>query len=329
MALPATPQLIMRVSAAAVYFFDYLMTVPSEYRMYKRQKKMTNPSAACVLFILSRYVTLVSIAMATAFFFGTHWTTHTCVPAIGGALRALSASIVSIIFMWRTWAIYHKSRPILYFLMVVFIPTTVFTWGFVFNQVPLVKAGSCGGLAGPGVFGAKWPFALANIVFDATCVGLSTFRLVVNLNDGSSQISSILLVDGLAYFFASVALQVLNFIFLVSSDPTKQNTMITFTNAVTGLLSQRIITSLSQRIVSYASASNESYAARNTSLSRWMDGAGGRRRGPGISTGGTGTGMEMNVAISVTKNTVTDADVGYGDHDAEMSDIDVKRGGPV
>lgn len=28
----------------------------------------------------------------------------------GGALRALSASIVSIIFLWRTYAIWHKSR---------------------------------------------------------------------------------------------------------------------------------------------------------------------------------------------------------------------------
>ncbi|KAJ7739397.1 hypothetical protein B0H16DRAFT_1891093 [Mycena metata] len=178
--------------------------------------------------------------MATAFFFGTTWTEKTCVPAVGGALRALSASIVSLIFMWRAWAIWHKRRRILYLLMIAFIPTTVFTWGFVFNQVPEVKNGSCGGLAGTGVFVAKWPFALANIVFDAVCVGLSTYRLALNLKDGSSQISSILLVDGLGYFFTSVALQVLNLIFLLSPDPAKQSTMITFTNAITGLLSQRI-----------------------------------------------------------------------------------------
>ncbi|KAJ6530230.1 hypothetical protein B0H19DRAFT_1192545 [Mycena capillaripes] len=315
MVLSATPQLIMRASAASIYFFDYVITLPSEYRIYMRQKKIWNPSAACILFVLSRYITLISIAMATAFFFGTNWTEKTCVPAVGGALRALSASIVSIIFMWRTWAIWHKSRPILYFLMVVFIPTTVFTWGFVFNQVPEVKAGSCGGLAGSGVFGAKWPFALANMVFDALCVGLSTYRLAINLRDGSSQVSSILLVDGLGYFFISVALQVLNLVFLLSPDPAKQSTMITFTNAVTGLLSQRIITSLSQRVVN-ASSTNETSRTRDKSLSRtrWIQGI----QRPGLSAttkNGIELGHVMSVSVSVTQDRVTDgdADISYGE----------------
>ncbi|KAJ7328717.1 hypothetical protein DFH08DRAFT_967131 [Mycena albidolilacea] len=316
MVLVATPQLTMRVAAAAIYFFDYLMTLPSEYRIYKRQKKLWNPSAACILFVLCRYITLVSIIMATAFFFGTNWTAQTCVPAVGGALRALSASIVSIIFLWRTYAIWHKSRPVLYFLMVSFIPTTIFTWGFVFNQVPEVgSSGSCGGLAGTGVFGVKWPFALANMLFDALCVGMSTYRLAHNLKNGSSQISSILLVDGLGYFLVSIALQVLNLIFLLSPDPAKQSTMITFTNAITGLLSQRIITALSQRIVN-APSTNDTSRTRDRSLSRsrWTNGI-----RPGL-TGTTKNGIElghvMSVSVSVTQDQVTDADLSYGE-DAE------------
>ncbi|KAJ6483147.1 hypothetical protein C8R45DRAFT_1148877 [Mycena sanguinolenta] len=309
MTLVATPQLGMRVAAASIYFFDYLMTLPSEYRIYKRQKKIWNPSMACILFVLSRYITLVSIVMATAFFFGTNWTEKTCMPAVGGALRALSASIVSVIFMWRTWAIWHKKRPVLYFLMFSFIPTTVFTWGFVFNQVPEVTNGSCGGLASTGVFGAKWPFALANMLFDALCVGMSTYRLALNIKNGSSEISSILLVDGLGYFFTSIALQVLNLIFLLSSDPAKQSTMITFTNAITGLLSQRIITSLSQRIVS-APSTNENSQSRDRSLSRsrWTNDI-LHRRGPigATRTGGIELGHVMSVSVAVTHVTSSDA----------------------
>ncbi|KAF7333418.1 hypothetical protein MVEN_02357600 [Mycena venus] len=332
MTLVATPQLAMRVSAASIYFFDYLMTLPSEYRIYKRQKKIWNPSAACILFVLCRYVTLVSIIMATAFFFGTNWTEKTCVPAVGGALRALSASIVSIIFMWRTWAIWHKRRPVLYFLMFAFIPTTVFTWGFVFNQVPEVKNGSCGGLASTGVFGVKWPFALANMLFDALCVGMSTYRLALNIKNGSSQISSILLVDGLGYFFTSIALQVLNLIFLLSPDPAKQSTMITFTNAITGLLSQRIITSLSQRIVN-APSTNETSRTRDRSLSRsrWTNGI-LHRPGPTGATknGGIELGHVMSVSVSVTQDQVTDADASYTE-DADLGKYagSMKGGAPV
>ncbi|KAJ7736453.1 hypothetical protein B0H16DRAFT_1891941 [Mycena metata] len=329
MVLLATPQLIMRASAASIYFFDYMMTLPSEYRIYKRQKKIWNPSAACILFVLSRYVTLVSIVMATAFFFGTTWTEKTCVPAVGGALRALSASIVSLIFMWRAWAIWHKRRRILYLLMIAFIPTTVFTWGFVFNQVPEVKNGSCGGLAGTGVFGAKWPFALANIVFDAVCVGLSTYRLALNLKDGSSQISSILLVDGLGYFFTSVALQVLNLIFLLSPDPAKQSTMITFTNAITGLLSQRIITSLSQRVIN-TTLTNEVSQTRDRALSRsrWTNGL----RRPG-QTSGTKNGIElgnvMTVSVQVTRDQVADTQNSYEDTDSNKYGASMKENAAV
>ncbi|KAJ7731038.1 hypothetical protein B0H16DRAFT_1759272 [Mycena metata] len=325
MVLLATPQLIMRASAASIYFFDYMMTLPSEYRIYKRQKKIWNPSAACILFVLSRYVTLVSIVMATAFFFGTTWTEKTCVPAVGGALRALSASIVSLIFMWRAWAIWHKRQRILYFLMIALLPTTVFTWGFVFNQVPEVKNGSCGGLAGPGVFGAKWPFALANIVFDAVCVGLSTYKLALNLKNGSSQISSILLVDGLGYFFTSVALQVLNLIFLLSSDPAKQSTMITFTNAITGLLSQRIITSLSQRVVDTTSMNEVSQPRdRSLSRSRWMNGL----RWPG-QTPATKNGIElgnvMSVSVQVMRGQVADTRNSYEGTDSNKYAASMKE----
>ncbi|KAJ7020844.1 hypothetical protein C8F04DRAFT_1403327 [Mycena alexandri] len=329
MVLLATPQLIMRASAASIYFFDYMMTLPSEYRIYKRQKKIWNPSAACILFILSRYVTLVSIVMATAFFFGTTWTEKTCVPAVGGALRALSATIVSLIFMWRAWAIWHKRRRILYFLMIAFIPTTVFTWGFVFNQVPEVKNGSCGGLAGTGVFGAKWPFALANIVFDAVCVGLSTYRLALNLKDGSSQISSILLVDGLGYFFTSVALQVLNLIFLLSPDPAKQSTMITFTNAITGLLSQRIITSLSQRVIN-ATSTNEVSQTRDRSLSRsrWTNAL--RRPGQTPATkNGIELGNVMTVSVQVTRAHVADTENSYEDTDSNRYAASMKESAAV
>jgi hypothetical protein len=64
-------------------------------------------------------------------------------------------------YSYSRGALANLLKPVLYFLMIAFIPTTVFTWGFVFNQVPEVGGGgSCGGLAGKGVFGAKWPFAL-------------------------------------------------------------------------------------------------------------------------------------------------------------------------
>lgn len=121
-------------------------------------------------------------------------------------------------------------------------------------------------------------------------------------------------------------------------DPAKQSTMITFTNAITGLLSQRIsrcspsldgkmlkrscshylVTSLSQRIVN-APSTNETSRTRDRSLSRsrWTN----VLQRPGL-TGQTKSGIElghvmaMSVSVSVTQDQVTDPAYGE-DADAD------------
>lgn len=44
------------------------------------------------------------------------------------------------------------------------VPTTVFTYGYLFRHVAFYRDAFCSGVSGDGVFGVKWPFALANLV---------------------------------------------------------------------------------------------------------------------------------------------------------------------
>ncbi|KAJ7500896.1 hypothetical protein B0H11DRAFT_1994886 [Mycena galericulata] len=299
MSFVATPQLIMRAAAASIYFFDYVMTLPSEYQVYQRQRQFWKPSPACILSVLVRYATLIAIVMATAFFFGTHWTEKTCVPAVGGALRAFSASIVSLIFLWRTWAIWHKSRAILYFLMVALIPTTVFKCTGVFGA----KQTSCVSL-----ILNKHPVPMAAPVFDALSCGLSTYRLILNLRNGTS---------GLGDFFISVGLQVLNLIFLLSPNAAKQNTMITFTNAITGLLAQRVAQDTSRT------------RDRSLSLLRWANAL----LRPGLSATGfaKSDSIELSqvMSVQVRQEKITDADAYPDDAESAAAYSNMKGGSKV
>lgn len=56
------------------------------------------------------------------------------------------------------------SQRILILMSVALLPATVFTYGYLFEQVPLFKNGTCSGVSGDTIFGLKWPFALANLV---------------------------------------------------------------------------------------------------------------------------------------------------------------------
>lgn len=56
-------------------------------------------------------------------------------------------------------------------MAIALVPTTVFTYGYLFRQVPFFKNGTCSGVSGSGIFGLKWPFALANLVRPSCVVG--------------------------------------------------------------------------------------------------------------------------------------------------------------
>lgn len=102
-------------------------------------------------------------------------------PLSVGAFRALLSTVTNLVLMWRTWAIWGRNRVrlgfsspvrtqltlfqhVLYMMLVVLIPTTVFSYGFLFDQRPITRNGACTAVSGKTVFGQKWTFALANMV---------------------------------------------------------------------------------------------------------------------------------------------------------------------
>ncbi|KAJ6622820.1 hypothetical protein B0H10DRAFT_1787607, partial [Mycena sp. CBHHK59/15] len=270
-------QAAVRITSLSILVYDFLVTIPSEIRLYKRQKSLYKPSLPCILFLITRYVGLFYISWVSYVFFGRGWTDSSCgrVSPVGALLRGFVSSISAAVFIWRTWAIWGKNRYIWMSMTIVLIPVTVFSYAPGLMQVPVVVNGGCTGVSsGHGPLSYKWTFALANLIFDTLACILGSIPLIKNVCQGTGQVSSILLTDGLGYFVIAVVAQTLNLFFLLNTDKSKQGTMLTLQTVVTVILAQRIITSLSERTSSVQSSQHDSHSLsgarnRSRSLSTW------------------------------------------------------------
>ncbi|KAJ7076723.1 hypothetical protein B0H15DRAFT_805457 [Mycena belliarum] len=277
-----TPQAAMRITSLSVLVYDFLITIPSEIRLYKRQPSPLRPSLACVFFALARYVGMFYICWVSFVFFGTGWTDTSCarVAPIGAFLRGFVSSISAAVFIWRTWAIWGKNHYIWMGMLVALVPVSVFSYGPGLVQVPVVVNGGCTAVSSSGgALSHKWTFALVNLLFDTLACVLGSIPLIRNVRQGAS---------GLGYFVIAVVTQTLNLVFLLSSDKSKQGTMLTLQTVITTILAQRIITSLSERTASVHGSQHES---RSHSGTRGTKSHG--RRAPPVplraSAPGTGT----------------------------------------
>ncbi|KAJ7094500.1 hypothetical protein B0H15DRAFT_946913 [Mycena belliarum] len=297
-AFPGTPQAALRITSLSVLIYDFLITIPSEVRLYKRQASVLRPSLACIFFVLARYIGLLYICWVSFVFFGKDWTDTACarVAPVGAVLRGFVSSISAAVFIWRTWAIWGKNRYIWMGMTIVLIPVTVFSYAPGLIQIPVVVNGGCTAVSrSGGVLSHKWTFALVNLIFDTLACTLGSIPLIRNVHQGASRVSGILLADGLGYFVIAVVMQTFNLVFLLSTDTAKQGTMLTLQTIVTSILAQRIITSLSERTSSVQSSQHESRSLSGAQSSRWR-----RSRPPpmpirsyGVGTGTTAPDAEV------------------------------------
>jgi hypothetical protein len=91
------------------------------------------------------------------------------------------STIVNLILLGRTWVIWGRNKWVAIGMGLALVPCTIFSYGYLFEQVPMVKAGACTALSGKTLLGQKWLFALVNMCYDTLACILCTIRLVRNI----------------------------------------------------------------------------------------------------------------------------------------------------
>ncbi|KAJ7589940.1 hypothetical protein C8J56DRAFT_1048104 [Mycena floridula] len=306
----------LRVGAYAIALFDYLQSLPAEYRLYKKQQGPLKLSVACILFILVRYLGLISIILGNTGFFYHGFSAASCqrffwlTPIFKLLLYMTSQVILAI----RTYAVSRKSPMVLRMLIVLFVVTAVPELISTFwKRVPFSNnvrdipslADACTSGNPPGIKIASL-YYVGGLVFDVVTMAVTSiylWKFSSSSRTSLSHIAKMMLQDGIVYFIALTAMNVVNLIFFQSSNPVLQPSASTLGFAATMIFSSRFILNLSEHIRDSTSESHSLSRPHNTTNHGFRGGNGAESTTP-------------DLVVKVVQNVITMDDLG-NDDDAE------------
>ncbi|KAJ7221274.1 hypothetical protein GGX14DRAFT_669242 [Mycena pura] len=233
----------LRVSAYAIAFFDYLQTLPAEYRLYAQQKGIFQLSTACVLLFLVRYLGLAAMIFGNTGFFYHRFTEESCrhyywlAPIFKLLLYLVSQAILAL----RTYAVSRKSPIVLKVLVVLYIMAAVMEaissfWKRIRNA--------------PGVHLASL-YYVGGLMFDVVTMTISSaylWKFSRTNRSTRSLLVKLMLKDGLMYFVALSAMNVVNIIFYNNPNTAVQSSAGPLGFAATMIFSSRFILNLSEHV---------------------------------------------------------------------------------
>ncbi|KAJ7237530.1 hypothetical protein B0H12DRAFT_105371 [Mycena haematopus] len=305
----------LRVAAYSIALFDYLQTLPAEYRLYAKQKGPFNLSVACILFILVRYIGLATLIISNTGFFYHGFTPAMCahyfwlVPVFKLFLYSCSQAILAI----RTYAVSRKSPWVLRILITLFVVCAVPEFISTFwRRIPAQNNGSCTSGNPAGVHIASL-YYVGCLVFDiVTMVFTSAYLWKFSSNSRSSlsQLARMMLRDGIMYFIALSGMNIINIIFFQSAETTLQSSAVSLGVATTMIFSGRFIINLSEHVREGLSGDRS-----HTSRTPQNNGATGFR---------AQHTTEPDIVVKVTKNVITMNDMNHEDEIESRT----KSGGP-
>ncbi|KAI6104323.1 hypothetical protein F5141DRAFT_1128902 [Pisolithus sp. B1] len=234
-----------RVASMSIAFYDYILTLPIEYRFYRSQPHVLRMSQACILFILIRYISIVAMIVSNYGAFATSFTMESCrrYYYVSPIFKVLQTMVSQAILGFRTFNISGRDERVRNFLVVYYAIAVTFEWFLnLYHRTPEVVNGSC--ISGtPSGSSSSWIFYLVAICYDLVTLGISTVRLFQYETHFSrfNQLTRVLLYDGLIFFVALSAVNVLNLILYQGTNVVAQSTAPSLGYAVVWIMSQRIL----------------------------------------------------------------------------------------
>lgn len=235
----------LRVVSLAVAGYDWVITMPAEYRFYRSQSRMLRPSIACVLFVLIRYTSIFVLIAASVGYWG-HFTSQACdryymlVPVIKTIQSVICQAILSI----RTYALSKRSNRAGYFLIGMFVTFAIAeAFTNIYGRIPNNREGRCGSGNAPGK-SVAWIFFVFAMIYDVVTLCMSAYYLLGRSPIeyfSFSRLARMILADGLGYFFILTAVNILNLVLFRQSTKEFQGAASPLAQVVTWIMSQRIL----------------------------------------------------------------------------------------
>ncbi|KZV99218.1 hypothetical protein EXIGLDRAFT_249072 [Exidia glandulosa HHB12029] len=289
----------LRVASISVAAYDYLITLPAEWRFYRSQAKWSRPSIACILFILIRYFSILSITVSNIGQFAA-FTPAECDRffLVSPVFKVVQTVICQAILSVRTYAISKRERWVAHFLGTLFL-TFLIAEAFVniYGRVPNNGTGHCTSGNLPGQLIA-WTHYVFSMVYDLATLVISSYYLIGRspvTYISFSHLARLMLFDGLGYFFGLTAVNILNIILYKTAPTTLQSAGASLGYAITWIMAQRILIHLRDM-------ADDSSRGRTP---KELPSTGGRNNDSG--------GHEMGIRITVRRDVEDYTDVDLAD----------------
>ncbi|KAI0256587.1 hypothetical protein BJV78DRAFT_291744 [Lactifluus subvellereus] len=234
-----------RIVSLSIAAYDYLLTIPWEYRLYTSSD---GGSLGLILFILIRYSSVILMIVSNVGFFNHHFSPQSCgryylvIPAFKIIQVMVSQAILGI----RTYNIARRNVWVGRTLLSTYCIVVVLQWVTdTVNQTPVMADGNCMiSNSRPDFFASFWTFYLVSMLYDCLVLSISTvylLRMRAARSSAASQLARILLYDGLGYFIVVTAMNLINLLFHRGALSSIQTAGASLGNAITWIMSQRIL----------------------------------------------------------------------------------------
>jgi len=227
--------------------YDYLLTIPSEIKLYKTASPR---SLGLILFVLIRYSSIVVIVVSNTGFFYHHFTPESCARYcyLAPVFKVFQIMVSQAILGIRAYNISHKKAWVGRLLCGVYIVAVGFEWFADFHRrfTVMINGNCTTAYAHPDFIISSWTFYLAAMIFDTLALSLSTYFLLKMKTyalprSTASKLVNILLYDGLGYFVVLTVINLMNIFLFRGASVVTETSGASLGYSITWILSQRIL----------------------------------------------------------------------------------------
>lgn len=235
----------LRIASISVALYDYIITLPAEWRFYRSQSSCFRLRLACILFILIRYGSIIVMILSNYGVFSTGFTQESCKHyyMVAPVFKVIQTMISQVILGVRTFNIARRDRRIGIALVVLYFVSVSLEWFTnMFDRIPVVVSGNCTP-GNPGKILSAWLYYTVAMSYDLAVLTISTVYLLRYnpLSGRLERLVRVLIYDGIGYFVVLTGSNIFNIVLYHTSDIETQAAGASIGFAVIWIMSQRIL----------------------------------------------------------------------------------------
>ncbi|KIP12202.1 hypothetical protein PHLGIDRAFT_113980 [Phlebiopsis gigantea 11061_1 CR5-6] len=257
------------VASMTILVTDWMLLFSEEVK-YIWRRKWKFPEG---LYLFTRYMPFVNVSISLTYYLSPTISPHTCLInyATGTWLMTVGFAAAELILVWRTYAIWEKSKRIWWIVSVIWtvlllvnVPIlTIFTRSLEFGPPPLPQIPGCNLVDASNIaFGSF----LSVLLTEITVVVLTVYKGISDVRNSSSTLVLTLYRDGILYFICLLVMSLGTVLVIVAAPVEFFDLLINLTRVLHASLCCRVILHLRQAAHESVGSTRRSVREREPAL---------------------------------------------------------------